>query len=320
MNRNVRNFCIIAHVDHGKSTLADRFLEITGTLNKREMKEQVLDAMDLEREKGITIKSHPVTMDYLAADGQSYRMNLIDTPGHVDFSYEVSRSLAACEGAVLVVDAAQGIQAQTLSNYLLARDGGLKLVPVLNKVDLPGAYPDQVADEVANLLGIEAESIVRISAKTGLNVAAVLERVVESLPLSRRRRDGHHARADLRLHLRPVPGRGRLRARRRRRHQAGRQDPPDGRREDVRSARCRHLQAGVGGAAAAQGGGRGLHRGQHQGRGRRAGGRHGHRRRPAHDAAAARLPPHEADGLLRHLPRGHGGLREPEGGARRSSS
>jgi GTP-binding protein LepA len=182
MDRHVRNFCIIAHVDHGKSTLADRLLEITGTLTKYQMKDQVLDAMDLEREKGITIKSHPVTMEYTSKDGQRYRLNLIDTPGHVDFSYEVSRSLAACEGAILVVDAAQGIQAQTLSNYLLARAGGLKLIPVLNKIDLPGAYPDKIAQELSVLLEVEEDSILRISAKSGLGVAEVLERVVEDVP------------------------------------------------------------------------------------------------------------------------------------------
>jgi GTP-binding protein LepA len=182
MDRHVRNFCIVAHVDHGKSTLADRLLEITGTLTKYQMKDQVLDAMDLEREKGITIKSHPVTMEYTAKDGQRYRLNLIDTPGHVDFSYEVSRSLAACEGAILVVDAAQGIQAQTLSNYLLARDGGLKIIPVLNKIDLPGAYPDRIAEELSVLLEVEIDSILRISAKSGLGVEEVLERVVKDVP------------------------------------------------------------------------------------------------------------------------------------------
>jgi GTP-binding protein LepA len=182
MDRHVRNFCIVAHVDHGKSTLADRLLEITGTLTKYQMKDQVLDAMDLEREKGITIKSHPVTMDYTAKDGQRYRLNLIDTPGHVDFSYEVSRSLAACEGAILVVDAAQGIQAQTLSNYILARDGGLRIIPVLNKIDLPGAYPDKIAEELSILLEVEIDSILRISAKSGIGVEEVLERVVRDVP------------------------------------------------------------------------------------------------------------------------------------------
>jgi len=178
---NVRNFCIIAHVDHGKSTLADRMLEMTGTLTQYQMKDQVLDSMDLEREKGITIKSHPITMDYKAPDGKTYVLNLIDTPGHVDFSYEVSRSLAACEGAILVVDAAQGIQAQTLSNLLLAKNAGLDIIPVLNKVDLPVATPDKYAEELAFLLEMEPENILRISAKTGVGVPEVLERVIRDI-------------------------------------------------------------------------------------------------------------------------------------------
>ncbi len=182
MRENVRNFCIIAHVDHGKSTLADRLLELTGTLTAYQMKDQVLDSMDLEREKGITIKSHPITMDYLADDGVSYRLNLIDTPGHVDFSYEVSRSLAACEGAVLVVDAAQGIQAQTLSNLILAREAGLTIIPVLNKIDLPGARPDAIAEELALLTERNPEDILRISAKTGEGAKAVLARVIREIP------------------------------------------------------------------------------------------------------------------------------------------
>jgi GTP-binding protein LepA len=182
MRDHVRNFCIIAHVDHGKSTLADRLLELTGTLTAYQMKDQVLDSMDLEREKGITIKSHPITMDYRAEDGVSYRLNLIDTPGHVDFSYEVSRSLAACEGAVLVVDAAQGIQAQTLSNLVLAREAGLTIIPVLNKIDLPGARPDSIAEELALLTERDPEDILRISAKTGEGAKAVLERVIREIP------------------------------------------------------------------------------------------------------------------------------------------
>jgi GTP-binding protein LepA len=178
----VRNFCIIAHVDHGKSTLADRMLERTGTLTRFQMKDQVLDSMDLEREKGITIKSHPITMNYRGPDGRPYVLNLIDTPGHVDFSYEVSRSLAACEGAILVVDAAQGIQAQTLSNMILARDAGLTIVPVLNKVDLPVATPDKYAEELGLLLDTDPEDILRISAKTGDGVDAVLARIIELVP------------------------------------------------------------------------------------------------------------------------------------------
>jgi GTP-binding protein LepA len=182
MKDYVRNFCIIAHVDHGKSTLADRLLELTGTLTSYQMKDQVLDSMDLEREKGITIKSHPISMDYTAEDGREYRLNLIDTPGHVDFSYEVSRSLAACEGAILVVDAAQGIQAQTLSNMLLAKESGLTLVPCLNKIDLPGAHPEIIAEQLAMLLEMEPEDILRISAKTGSGVKELLERVIAMVP------------------------------------------------------------------------------------------------------------------------------------------
>ena len=182
MSRDVRNFCIVAHVDHGKSTLADRLLEVTGTLLPHEMKAQVLDNMDLEREKGITIKSHPITMEYTHKDGRAYRLNLIDTPGHVDFSYEVSRSLAACEGAILVVDAAQGIEAQTLSNLILAQEAGLSIVPVLNKIDLPAAHPDKIAEELGLLLDRDPSTILRISAKTGQGVEEILDHVIRDIP------------------------------------------------------------------------------------------------------------------------------------------
>jgi GTP-binding protein LepA len=187
---NIRNFCIIAHIDHGKSTLADRFIQICGGLEEREMQAQVLDNNPIERERGITIKAQAVSLNYKANNGEIYQLNLIDTPGHVDFSYEVSRSLFSCEGAVLVVDASQGVEAQSVANCYTALEMNLEVLPVLNKVDLQNAEPERVADEIEQVIGIEASDALRISAKTGLNVRDVLEEVVAKLPAPKGNPDG----------------------------------------------------------------------------------------------------------------------------------
>ena len=181
---NIRNFCIIAHIDHGKSTLADRLLELTGTLSQRDMENQVLDDMDLEKEKGITIKSHAIQMVH-TYKGEQYKLNLIDTPGHVDFSYEVSRSIASCEGALLVVDATQGIQAQTISNLYLAIDHGLEIIPVLNKIDMEAAQIEVVTDQICDMIGCSPEDVFKVSARTGEGVAPILDAIVERIPAPR---------------------------------------------------------------------------------------------------------------------------------------
>ncbi len=286
----IRNFCIIAHIDHGKSTLADRMLQATGVVEQRLMRAQYLDRMDIERERGITIKSQAVRLPWTGPTGTDHVLNMIDTPGHVDFTYEVSRSLAACEGAVLLVDAAQGIEAQTLANLYLALENDLQVIPVLNKIDLPAAQPDKYAEELAHLIGCDPDDCLRVSGKTGEGVERLLDEIVTLVPAPDRGPGGRRARDDLRLRLRHLPRCRHLCPCHRRTAHPPREDQDDVVRGDPRDARHRgHLTgAGVHEGARRRRGRLPDHR--REGRASVPGRRHRHGRAQAGDPGAAGLP------------------------------